>query len=394
MTVTTLLPGVDQHRDAYRVRLSFPGLGRHVETGIPTPNEANARILELRRLRDAGLRPDVPAGELTLREAAEALLARKRVTGKRRKLTAGGIRHWERSLLPWREGPFALLPVSLLRRDRLEDALLARAALTPTAAKFEREGLIAVLDYAAARGATFDAAILRIPPIPTSPRERRALSVQELELLAVCAPDYGQRMLLFKGTVGLRISELFGLTDRMLDLDAGELHLPASLTKEHRAKTVPLTLEEVSLLRHQLVARAPGARHVFCKRSGKPWAYRHWRKLIWDKTLTRAQSAWRAEHDLDAEAVTPFCDLTPHDLRSTAATLMRDAGFTREEAAARLGHADTGQLLDRVYDQGDRAARARRGVQRAAPEGLRAVLGRDAQQSVTPAARPAILEPR
>jgi hypothetical protein len=41
---------------------------------------------------------------------------------------------------------------------------------------------------------------------------------------------------------------------------------------------------------------------------------------------------------------------------------MRDAGFTKEQAATRLGHGDDGQLLDRVYDRGDRFVRARRAL--------------------------------
>jgi integrase len=128
-------------------------------------------------------------------------------------------------------------------------------------------------------------------------------------------------------------------------------------------------------LRLQLLGRAP-SRYVFPKREGGPWTYRHWRKLIWDKARERARKAWRERDGLDDEAPTPFCELTPHDLRSTAATLMRDAGFSREEAAARLGHADTGQLLDRVYDPATgRPACARRFPRAFGPSSARAHSG-------------------
>jgi integrase len=67
--------------------------------------------------------------------------------------------------------------------------------------------------------------------------------------------------------------------------------------------------------------------------------------------------------------------LEPHDLRATAITLMRDAGFTKEQAAARVGHADSGQLIDRIYDRGDRRARAGvRAIDSLAPKGIRAAL--------------------
>jgi hypothetical protein len=66
---------------------------------------------------------------------------------------------------------------------------------------------------------------------------------------------------------------------------------------------------------------------------------------------------------------------------------MRDAGFSKEQAAARLGHADSGQLLDRIYDVGDRRARMRKAIDALAPEGLRAALAeRPPQPADSPAA--------
>jgi hypothetical protein len=53
---------------------------------------------------------------------------------------------------------------------------------------------------------------------------------------------------------------------------------------------------------------------------------------------------------------------------------MRDAGMSREDCADRVGHHDAGKLIGAVYDKGDRAARAGRGLAAAAPLGLRAAL--------------------
>lgn len=94
---------------------------------------------------------------------------------------------------------------------------------------------------------------------------------------------------------------------------------------------------------------------------------------------------WREQEGLPVTAPTPFDGVQPHDLRATAATLMRDAGFSREQAAARLGHADTGQLLNRIYDVGDRRARMRKAIDEFAPDGLRAAL---AEPTPRPSARP------
>ena len=50
-------------------------------------------------------------------------------------------------------------------------------------------------------------------------------------------------------------------------------------------------------------------------------------------------------------------------MRSVVRESVCDAGFERERAAARVGHADAGELLDRIYDKGDR--RKRSGVREA-----------------------------
>jgi hypothetical protein len=65
---------------------------------------------------------------------------------------------------------------------------------------------------------------------------------------------------------------------------------------------------------------------------------------------------------------------------------MRDAGMSRDQTAARLGHADEGELLDELYDRGDRSARVRRELDVVAPEGLLARLAEDGEP---PSTRPA-----
>lgn len=386
-TAPTLLRGVDQHRDRYRVRMMFPApFGRIVQL-YDTADEANAAALDLNRRRKAGLPPTDRHADPTLAEAAAELLARKQIGGRRGKLRANGLKHWRLALRPWMEGEHAHVPLSLLRRARLEDAVLARAAQYPTTAKNELEALKAVLRYAGARGASFDLGILTIQPVAVERRKRRALTADELEFLADHAPAYAQRLILFLGTTGMRCGEAFTLTDDRLDLTAGTAHVPAELCKEGVAKTIPLTGEERQLVREQLLARAPGTPLVFPKAGGGQWstARSHFHKLVWTKTCTRAAEAWR---ELHGPGVTPFDGLVPHDLRSTAATLMRDAGLARDMAAARLGHADGGRLLDDVYDQGDKAARVAHALAAAAPHGIRRKLSEPATRGA--ATRPAL----
>jgi integrase len=161
----------------------------------------------------------------------------------------------------------------------------------------------------------------------------------------------------------------------------------AALCKEGTDKWIDLTGEEVMLVREQLLARAPGTPLLWPTRTGKPWRHFQFLRLVWYKARERAAAAWREQHGLPDEAETPFDGIQPHDLRATAATMMRDAGFSKEQAAARLGHADSGKLLDRIYDVGDRRARMRKAIDALAPEGLRAALAEPTPQpSDSPAA--------
>ena len=107
MTLTSplLLPGVDEHGSRYRVRLRFKRIGVYTETGL-TADQANARVLELRKLRDAGLEPDAAPDDPTLAEIGEALKLHKatRVSKKTgRKLRPATIAWWDRIVDPWIE---------------------------------------------------------------------------------------------------------------------------------------------------------------------------------------------------------------------------------------------------------------------------------------------------
>ena len=404
MSDGTLLLGVrpHPHGKGFEVRVQINGV--KISESYRTANEANARKLELEKLREGGFAVARGAGASgqTVRQAGEALLLRKSTLVSRktkRKLREGGIEWWRRITKPWVQGDYADLPLSLLHRADVEDLIMLRASEHPKAANDELYGLKAILRYAGTRGGQYDHGILEIEPIAQIRRVRRSLDVAELEFLASHAPDYAERLLLFLGTAGLRIKEAFTLTDDRIDLRAGEVFIPAALCKEGVDKIIDLTGEEKMLLREQLIARAPGTNVVFPSKTGKRWLYPRFHHAVWHKAVRRAARAWRAEHRLGEWDSTPFewqllddrgvprisddgspvlDRLEPHDLRATAATLMRDAGYTRDQAAARLGHADSGELLDRLYDVGDRRKRAgvRDAIEQLTPDGLRAALRR------------------
>lgn len=391
VSTITLLPGVDRHGAGFRVRLSFHG-ETVTETGIETAEAANATALRWRELRKAGLRPDQAADDLTLGERAEAFLTRKRKAVSRktkRPLRPGGIAWWERVTKPWREGPLAKVPLSLLNPNRVADVIEDRENEHPKSARDELQALKAIIREAGRRGASYDPALLALEGPAPSVRQRQALDVEQLELLAASAMPYAQDLILFLGTTGMRIGEAFAAEPGHYDRKAGSLYVPDN--KEGEPKWVELTREEGDLLRRRILARPHGSRTIFTTRTGLTWEGRYtkfWRD-VWAKATAKAAEAWRERKGLPDGAPTPYDDLKPHDLRATAATLMRDAGFSREDAAARLGHHDAGQLLGRIYDQGDKRARTRRAIDRLAPEGLRA--GRAGRPATIPGAPDATL---
>ena len=338
---TALVSGVRRHPagPGFQVRVRpYPA-----ET-FASVDEANARAIELRRLRAAGIRFAPRSFIPTLAEATDALLVRKRIAGKRGPLSEKGLRHWQDATRPWRQGEYASFPLDLLDRRSLEDAILARAAEHPVSARNELQALKAALRYAQARGHGFDSAILMIEPVTIPAHEGRALSAYELEFLVAYAPSYAFRLVLLAGTTGNRINELFTLTDDRVDVASKTITIPAELCKERRRKMIPLTDEETQLLREQLLARAPG-QLVFPKRHGSPWRYSAFQRLVWKPMLRDAIKSWEGEK----ETPEPFSGLTCHDLRHTAVNLMRQAGMPVELAAERLGQGDGGALLLRTY---------------------------------------------
>jgi integrase len=329
---------------------------------------------DVRRLRAQGVRPARArrTAERTLNDAIDELLARKRVTGTKAPLTDRGYADWEQKMRFWQQQPFVSWPLSQLDVATVEDAVLERAAKTPTSAREELQKLKAVLRYAAGRGSVFPLGLLEIEPIRVPPSEKGvALAWEELDFYCGYAPEHQRLVQPLLGTIGLRIGETLSLTDEHVDLDGLALRIPAALCKERRPKTVPLFPDEVLLLEEQLASRAPGATRVFPRKGGTPWRPTHFAEKVVNVTRRRAAVAWRRDHDLPADADTPFewtvvrdgrpvvAGITPHDFRRTAATLMRDAGFTKEQAATRLGHGDDGTLLNDVYDKGDRVRRVR-----------------------------------
>jgi integrase len=264
--------------------------------------------------------------------------------------------------------PFGSLPLTALRVRSLETYLERRAQRTRRAAVGEQQRLRSILLLAGRRGYAFDHALLTLMPMKRNSRRREGLPLDQLRFLAAHAPEHQRRVFLLGATLGLRIMELLRCEDAWVDLEAGTLTIPAWAHKSGHssgeAKVLDLLPEEVVLIREQRLLRSPntvcgrdGSPLLFPRRHGTRWTHAAWWDDVVQKVRRKAAKAWRVEHGTSLDAPTPFCDWQPHDLRRGATDLLTELGVEDALIAARLGHADQGELVRRRYAKDARRER-------------------------------------
>jgi integrase len=350
---TTSLPeGIRAHRSgSLEARYGGKSLGTFSDLDAAVVARANAKMDAKagRRVR-RGTTSDPSLHDAT--QKAKDRIAKARAAGTIRQ---GTFDQKVKELRPWERGGWQAIDgdgfvicdarLSQLRAGDVVDWFETRRIAAPSFARKELFALKATLrDSAIMFGAQFDMGILSISPGKRNQRTGRALRVEVLDHFAAAFPDRLQRLPLIVGTVGMRIGEALGLRRDQVDLAYGTIFVPAAGCKEGRDKTIPLTPEEIDLLRDQLASH--DSDFVFPRPRGG--AYSHWSfwGKVWQPARELAAASWAAA----GGAASVFDDLRPHDLRHTAATLMRRAGFDPELAALRLGHADAGWLLMTVYN--------------------------------------------
>jgi integrase len=196
-------------------------------------------------------------------------------------------------------------------------------------------------------------------PHPTRRRQRVLGRDEIVRLLVACAPRY--RTLIATAIYsGLRISELLGLLWSDLDLDRGELHVRAQLSRARRGvpskritlktpaayREVPLTPQLVSRLREHRREIPPVAEEawVFHTGAGTPFGHRN--------IETRALNSAASLAGLD-DGTWPR--LRFHDLRHTFAShVIIDLRLDVAQVSRILGHAQVGTTLNvytHLFDQ-------------------------------------------
>jgi integrase len=141
---------------------------------------------------------------------------------------------------------------------------------------------------------------------------------------------------------GLRFGELAALRVRDLDLDRRRLSVERSVTevggrllwsdpKSHRGRSVPFPKSLAGVLQDQ--AEGKGAEDpLFTAPDGGVLRLNNWRRRVFDPACARIGRE----------------DITPHDLRHTAASLAIRAGANVKAVQHMLGHASAAMTLD-VY---------------------------------------------
>jgi integrase len=368
-------------------------------------DEAMDYLAELKRRKRRGILapPDQDHADVLLRDATLEYLERLETFGGRdqRPYTPQGLAQARKECRPWlgeplepyfvkggaetppqpvdEHGvPFGKLPLAALCVRSVETYLEHRAQRTRRAAVGEQQRLLAILQLAGRRGYAFDQGLLLLVPMKRNSRRREGLPLAQLRFLASHAPEHQRRVFLLGSTLGLRIMELLLAEDAWIDL--ATLAIPAwahkSGHKSGEPKLIDLLPEEVALIREQRLVRSPhtvcgqdGTPLLFPRRHGTAWTHAAWWDDVVQKTRRKAAKAWRVQHSLSADAPTPFCGWQPHDLRRGAATLLRELRVDDALIAARLGHADQGQLVASTYATDTRRERLRAALAAIAEEG-------------------------
>jgi integrase len=171
--------------------------------------------------------------------------------------------------------------------------------------------------------------------------EPRILTHDEVERLADAAGDDGHAIRLLAYT-GLRFGEMVALRVRRVDFLRRRLIIAESATeiagrlefgrpKTHQQRTVPLPAALVDVLAHRCEGKRPDELLITMS-TGTPLPLRNWRRVVFDPAVRAAG----------------LTDVTPHDLRHTAASLAVASGATVKSVQRMLGHASAAMTLD-VY---------------------------------------------
>jgi integrase len=165
-------------------------------------------------------------------------------------------------------------------------------------------------------------------PLPRSkPKDPLDLDWDQLEDLAKAITQHGDGkedygpLVWVLGTCGIRLEEAVRLNVEDINWHDRTLFIRKSKTGSGRNRWVPVQPEVLAML-----PKAPGP--VFRSPTGRRLSSHNWREREWNPVVAAIFEK------------TVWADLTPHDLRHTAASLAIDSKADADDVANMLGHVD------------------------------------------------------
>lgn len=218
---------------------------------------------------------------------------------------------------------------------------LVNGGLAPGTVRQNHRVLSLVIDSAVADGrlAANPAHGVKLPRVRRG--EPRFLTAGEVTSLIASAGEYGLSIAVLS-LCGLRFGELAALRVRDVDVVRHRLTVAGSVTevggravwsdpKSHRVRSVPFPPSLTGSLKDWSLGRAPDE-HLITSPGGSVLRLQNWRTRVFDP----------------AAAAIGRTDITPHDLRHTAASLAIKSGANVKAVQRMLGHASAAMTLD-VY---------------------------------------------
>jgi integrase len=286
---------------------------------------------------ETGTYVDPKAGSCTLGEYAQTWLARQvqLKPSTRSRYTAIVRKH----VIP----AFGPVPLAKLERSAVAAWVmeLVDAGLAGPTVRHAHRIMHMILNTAVDDGRLVRNPASRVKLPRDRRREKRFLTHPEVAALAEAAgPD--RLIILVLAYCGLRFGELAALRVRNVDPLRRRLHIEESVTevdgvmvfgtpKSHQCRSVPVSRSLIDALAAACAGKAP-TDLVFTAPRGGVLMLRNWRRRVFDPALRAAGLG----------------ELTPHELRHTAASLAVAAGANVKAVQRMLGHASAAMTLD-VY---------------------------------------------